>query len=292
MTWRIQTPGGITRRSLLAAAGAATLGCAAPTLVAARANAGTFTEIWHEWGPLAGYGVSAECNPGGGTFTCGAADVQIAPASDATSSYSEVTANPRGILTFVNAIGNIKFITNTPDNQRIALETYQYLYAIRLPRKPTQTSTPWVAEQVHQMIQLWDGSNQIWPANQHTLEAALFWKLNPWDPNYGKIFVYTMDGGNLATFDTGVYLEPDTNWHVFDIRADLANRMYAGMSIDSGNWRDLSGVPLAQVHQPTWGPELALILTAESENAYPGTTNPRVTQWTTQFRDPKLFRLD
>ena len=232
--------------------------------------------------------VAAECDPGGGAFTCAPGDVSIANGSDGTSSYSEVTANPRGIVTYVNAIGNIKFQDSTPDGQPIALTTYQYVYAIRLPRIPTTTSAPWIGEQVHEMIQFWDGSNRLWSANKHTLEAALFWKLNPWDPNYGKIFVYTTSGGQLSAYDTGVVLTPDTNWHVFDIRADLANRVYAGMNVDSGNWRPLTNLPLAQIYHQDWGSDVSLNLTAESENCYPGQQN--VTQWTTQFRDPKLYR--
>jgi hypothetical protein len=35
-----------------------------------------------------------------------------------------------------------------------------------------------------------------------------------------------------------------------------------------------------------------LILTAESENAYPGSANPIVTQWTTDYKDVKLYRKD
>lgn len=86
-------------------------------------------------------------------------------------------------------------------------------------------------------------------------------------------------------------LPPDTNWHVFEIRADLANRVWAGVAVD-GSWNPMTNVPLARIYQPGWGSDLSLILTAESENAYPGSTNPIVTQWTTQFKDPKLYRLD
>lgn len=252
----------------------------------------TYNLIWNEWGPLNGYGVAAECNPGGTTnFSCGLNDVSITSGSDSSSQYSEVTANPNGDLTFVNAIGNIKFTNNTPDGQALALKTYRYLYAIRLPAVPTKNSAPLIAEQVHQMIQFWDGTNRLWNANKHTLEAAIYWKLNPWDPNYGKIFAYTMSGGNLVAYDTGITLAPDTNWHVFDVRADLLNRVFAGIAIDN-HWNPLTNVPLAQISHPDWGSDLSLNLTAESENAYPGSTNPIITQWTTQFKDPKLYRFD
>jgi hypothetical protein len=278
----------LSRRAVLA--GGAVL-LSGGTLLAsvhpARADA---TLIWNEWGPLDGYGVSAECNPGGTTsLSCGLSDVSLA--SDSNSQYSNVTANPNGDVTFVNAIGNIKFTDTTPDGQALALTTYQYVTAVRLPLVPTTQSAPWIGEQMHQMILFWDGQNRLWNANQHTLEATIYWKLNPWDPSYGKIFVYTMSGGSLASYDTGIQLTPDTDWHVFDVRADLANQVFAGIAIDD-QWNSLANVPLAQVYHPDWGSDVSLILTAESENAYPGSTNPIVTQWTTEFKDPKLYRFD
>jgi hypothetical protein len=282
----------LSRRSALAAAGVVMLPGVAVLTASESASAG-FNLIWNEWGPLAGYQVSTECNPGGHTsFPCGQSDVAIDSAGDATGRFSEVTANPRGITTFVNAIGNIHFVDTTPDGQPLRLTTYRYLYAIRLPRIPTKSSAPWIGEQIHQMIQFWDGSNKLWQANKHTLEASIFWKLNPWDPDFGKIFVYTTNSsGGLAAVDTGITLAPDTNWHVFDVRADLLNRVFAGIAIDN-QWNPLTNLPLAQVQHTDWGGDLSLILTAESENAYPGATNPIVTQWTTDFKDPKLYRLD
>ena len=258
-----------------------------------QARADTFDLIWYEWGPLNGYGVSAECNPGGTTnFACSAADVSIATGSDPSYVFSNVTANPGADLTFVNAIGNIKFTNDTPDGQPVQLTTYRYIYAIRLPLVPTTTSAPWIGEQAHQMIQFWDGSNKLWPANKPTLEAAMYWKLNPWDAGYGHIFAYTTDSsGTLSSVDTGIVIPPDTNWHVFEVRSDLLNRVWAGLAVD-GQWNPLTNLPLARIYQPTWGSDLSLILTAESENAYPGSTNPIVTQWTTEFKDPKLYRLD
>ena len=288
----------VPRRTLLAGGAAALVPSTAGGLVAGRALPALGTGrgcrlIWHRRGPLAGYGVSAECNPGGTTgFACGTSDVAIAAGRRGTGRFTEVTANPRGIVTFVNAIGNIHFQGHTPDGRKLALNTFRYVYAVRLPLVPTKTSAPHVAEQVHQMIQFWDGSNSVWKtARKHTLEAAMFWKLNPWDPNYGKVFAYTMDGhGKVVPHDTGIRLKPDTRWHVFEVRADLAKKVWARVGVD-GHFRRLRNLPLARVHHPDWGKDVSLILTAESENAYPGSANPIVTQWTTQFKDPKLFRL-
>jgi hypothetical protein len=179
----------------------------AATVAADPAAASTETLIWQQFGPLNGYGVSAECNPGGHTnFPCGPADVSIS--TDPSGQFSQVTANPRGIITYVNAIGNIHFTNTTPDGQPIQLKSYRYVLAFRLPRIPTKTSAPWIGEQIHEMIQFWDGSNRLWNANKHTLEASVFWKLNPWDPNYGKIMVYTTSNGALTAVDTGITLAP------------------------------------------------------------------------------------
>jgi hypothetical protein len=280
----------LTRRSVLAGGAALAAGTALSTL-AGPARAATETLIWQQFGPLAGYGVSTECNPGGGTsFPCGAADVAISTGADSTGQFSQVTANPRGITTFVNAIGNIHFQDTTPDGAPIQLATYHYVLAFRLPRIPSKTSAPWIGEQMHQMIQFWDGSSRLWNAGKHTLEAAAFWKLNPWDANFGKIMVYTMSNGSLTAVDTGIALAPDTNWHYMEVFADLRNRVWAGLGLDGTQWNPLSNLPLAQVYHPDWGGDLSLILTAESENAYPGSTNPIVTQWTTDYRDVKLFR--
>ena len=74
-----------SRRSALAAAGVVMLPGAAVLVVSQAASAG-FTLVWNEWGPLVGYRVSTECNPGGHTsFPCGQSDVAITTGSDLRS---------------------------------------------------------------------------------------------------------------------------------------------------------------------------------------------------------------
>ena len=273
--------------AMLAVTGLAVVAPARP------AQAATETLVWEQFGPLAGYGVSTECNPGHTTsFPCGPADVAITTASDSTGQFSQVTANPRGITTFVNAIGNIHLTDITPDGQPIQLKTYRYVLGFRLPQIPSKTIAPLIGEQMHEMVQFWDGSNRLWNANKHTLEASVFWKLNPWDPNFGKIMVYTTSNGALSAVDTGFTLPFDTNWHYFEINADLLHRVWAGIGLDGKQWNPLTNLPLATVSHPDWGNDLTLILTGESENAFPGTTNPSVTQWTMDYKDVKLYRQD
>jgi hypothetical protein len=91
--------------------------------------------------------------------------------------------------------------------------------------------------------------------------------------------------------DTGIVVRPDTRWHVFEVRSDLRKQVWAGVAVD-GHWNPLTNLPLARIYHPDWGPDLSLILTAESENAYPGSSKPIVTEWTTDFKDPKLYRLE
>jgi hypothetical protein len=285
----VLTAGGLILASGAGALAAASPATARPAKATTQSAGWSGTDeamVWQARGPLKGYGIDPECDPGGTTsLPCGTEDVSIS----STAHYSEVTANPRGIKTFVNAIGRIKFLDKTPDHRPISLATYHYVYSIRLPLVPTTSSAPQLPEQTHQMIQFWDGSSRLWNADMHTLEAATFWKLNPWDPNFGKIFAYTMVDGHLAAHDTGIVVPPDTDWHRFEVVADLSRQTYVGLAVD-GRWLPLTDLPLASIYHPDWGPELALILTTESENAWPG-TDPIVTQWTTQFKDPQLYRL-
>jgi len=54
----------LTRRSVLAGGAAALLAGVTVAGSARPARAAGFTLVWYEWGPLAGYDVAAECNPG------------------------------------------------------------------------------------------------------------------------------------------------------------------------------------------------------------------------------------
>jgi hypothetical protein len=63
------------------------------------------------------------------------------------------------------------------------------------------------------------------------------------------------------------------NWHVFDVRAGLLNRVWAGIAVDN-QWNPLTNLPLARVYHPDWGRDLSLIPTTESENACPAPATP------------------
>jgi hypothetical protein len=256
------------------------------------AHAQTYTQIYSQFGPLANYGLAFEPNPGiSGSYPTTPDITDVGMVTDSSGGWTNVTANVKPRNVFVNAIANYRNTNTTPDGQPIQLAIYRYIYAVRLPSVPVASQTnPINAQVVHQMIQFWDGSNTLWQANKHTLEASIYWSLNPWQSDFGDIYVYTTDvNGNLARINTGIVLKPDTNWHVFDVRADLKNKIFMGIAVDN-NWDPLTNVPLAEVSHPNWGGDLSLIFTAESMNCYPGPNATYVNSWTTQFKDVKLFR--
>lgn len=231
---------------------------------------------------LNGHSIFAECNPGGTSYCpCSDADVRII----SHDAYGEIISNPLEINTYVNAIGGKKFIETLPNNHPISLGVYSYKGQISLPVLPAadigQIENPQAA---HMMIQLWDGRNALYQSNKTTLEGIIYWDLNPWTSDYGKIKIYV---NPLTLVDTGITLNSDTEWHTFELVVDLANQTYVSISIDEES-RNLSHLQLAQVPQPAWGDEVALLITTESLAAWSGQTCPIVFTWATRFKDLEL----
>ena len=235
---------------------------------------------------LLGHSVFAECNPGGGTnCACSQEDASIS----SFTGYGEVTSNAREVNTYVNAIGFKKFIEVFPDNKPITLGVYRYSGEFRLPVLPSpdlsQRENP---QAIHLMIQFWDGRNELLPMNDQTLEGTIYWDLNPWNADAGKIKVYAYP---LDLIDTGLYLQPDTEWHRFSLVVDLNNQKFVSITIDDQTVY-LSNIGLAQVYHDDWGDDLSLSLTTESMAAWPQTDCTYIFKWTTQFRNLVFSRLD
>jgi len=234
---------------------------------------------------LSGHSIAAECNPGGvSQCPCSEADVGLATFAE----YGEVTSNVREVNTYVNAIGYKKFTETFPDGDPITLDTYRYTGQFSLPRlpfpDPNQTENP---EAAHLMIQLWDGRNALYQSNKTTLEGTIFWELNPWAADYGRIKVYTWP---LQLVDTGITIPPDTQWHSFELIVDLASQRYVSIAVD-GNSRDLSSTLLAQVYHPDWGDDVSFVITTESLASWPQNGCPNIFKWTTRFKNLVLSRL-
>ncbi len=234
---------------------------------------------------LAGHSIFAECNPGGVTgCACSASDASI----ESFGTYGEVTANPLLNLTYVNAIGFRKSVETFPNGYPITLATYRYLGQFRIPvvpyPDPGQLDN---GQALHVMTQFWDGRNALWQSNKRTLEGTIFWVLNPWMSDFGKIQIYTYP---LTLIDTGITVPPDTSWHSFELMVDLANQEYVSITID-GHTVDLRGVRLAQRYHPEWGSEVSFSNTTEAQNASPppqSTACISIFRFAAQFRDLRL----
>ncbi len=226
---------------------------------------------------LDGHSIAAECNPGGGTdCPCSIEDVGLV----SFETYGEVTSNVRKTNTWVNAIGFRKLIETLPNGDSIGLGLYRYSASVQLPVLPLpdigQVANP---QAVHLMIQLWDGRNALYPSNKKSLEGTIYWDLNPWTADFGKVKVYT---SSLDLIDTGVTLPPDLEWHSFALTIDLESRRYSSVTVDQETV-ELEGLELAEVFHPDWGEEVALTTTTESLAAWPGEECGTVFTWTTRF---------
>jgi hypothetical protein len=116
------------------------------------------------------------------------------------------------------------------------------------------------------------------------VEGAIYWDLNPWTQDFGKIKVYT---GPLDLVDTGITLTPDLEWHTLELVVDLESRRYVSITIDAES-REIQDLELARVFHPDWGNEVAVSITTESLAAWPGEDCEYVFVWTTRFKDLEL----
>jgi hypothetical protein len=235
---------------------------------------------------LEGHEIFAECNPGGGTnCACSGEDVRITAYGD----FGEVISNVREVNTYVNAIGFKKFTEKFDLGIPVGLGVYQYIGEFRITRVPAQdTSQLENGQAIHLMVQFWDGRNAHYQADSFSLEGALYWDLNPWEVDYGKIMVYTYPP--LKLVETGIYLEPDTNWHSFELVVDLAGQRYRSIRIN-GQEKALQHVGLAKVFHPDWGNDVSLSITTESLATWPQYDCTNIFKWTSRFKNLEFSML-
>ncbi len=245
-------------------------------------------ELIYTSSALQDHRVVPECNPGGDTdCACKPEDVRI----DTPGDFGEVTSNDREENSWVNAIGYKSFTENFTNGSPITLDDYQYSGEFRIPALPVRDIKQTVnSEAVHLMIQLWDGRSALFQSDRFTLEGVIFWELNPWSPDLGKIKVYTGSQPSRLV-NSGITLRPDLAWHSFKLAVDLVNQKYLFIAID-GRQIDLSRTPLARVQHLDWGNDVTLNITTESMAAYPQKGCPYVFTWTTQFRDLAFGHLE
>lgn len=132
-------------------------------------------------------------------------------------------------------------------------------YEFRMPNLDTPTNPGIKAQTVEGGFFVWDGGNT---RRDHGL--GFQWVLNPWDPDYGAIQTWSM---NSVGWKVNGYLEPDTEWHLFECNIDhQQNRAY--ILIDGEEF----ATAYTQRRKPShWGTETAARLQVEAISLDPGT---------------------
>ncbi len=239
---------------------------------------------------LSGFDVNPECNPDGNTpcfDNCTDDDIAI---SD-NGTFGTVTANIHKELIWVNAIGGTRFADSFPEGTPISLGTYKYSCQVRLPVMPDKAQADSIIpEGVHLVMFLWDGDEELFASNRESLEAGLFWQVNPWHEgldSYGRVKVYT-GFDPIVPIETNIRLEPDTEWHTFEVVADFEQQKYVSLTVD-GVTDDLSGVDVARVDRSGWGWDLEFMVTTESLPLWPTEDCTGAYTWTTQFRTIEIY---
>lgn len=232
---------------------------------------------------MSDYKVTDECNPGGGTqCECSMDDAGI----EYSSGYMEVISNKSQKHLWINSIGYKKFIDTFPDGKPVSVSRYKYSYQTRMKVLPKpDTSQLQNPQAVHLMLQLYNGSGELWSGAKEAREGAIYWELNPWNADFGKIKVYTT---NFQLAETGIILNPDTNWHTFGLELDFSSLKYQKIYVDTLE-SDISGIPVLVKSYPGWSSENVLGLTAESMATWPGDTCKFVFSWHQQFKNSQLY---
>ncbi|MBF0467490.1 MAG: hypothetical protein HQK61_01165 [Desulfamplus sp.] len=228
---------------------------------------------------LEGFYHAAECNPGNvSDCPCSIKDVAFEQRGD----HAVITSNPGLNHTYVNAIVGYAITENYPDGRPIHKGIYRYSGQMRIPSIPAaDLSRTDIPQAAHMVMFFWDGRNALSENNKISFEAGMFWSLNPWDPNKGKIYIYTAP---IQPVETGIVIEPDTQWHDIEMVVDFTSMTYLSLSID-GMAANVAGIPVAQVFRPDWGNELALLFSAESMAAWPLQGCPFAFSWSVYYRN-------
>ncbi len=240
---------------------------------------------------LSGHASFVECNPGGGNCECNDNNNHLVSYSD----YGIVTSNPDHVNTYENIIGYKKFEHTFPDNSAIQLGMYKYKGEFRFPYLPSTDPAAYYNGQVaHMMIQLWDGSDALFQSENKTLEATIYLNINAWDnpPNTGKVQFYTIDNTPQNIPDPNNpsvpwYIDLDTQWHKFQIIADLKNKKYIAISIDNKT-AFLNTYDLHRVFHDDWGEDVSLVITTESQSASPQSNCLPAFTWPIYYKNTEL----
>ena len=138
------------------------------------------------------------------------------------------------------------------DSQAMTM-VHEVGYTFRLPYLPSTSNTTENAQTLEGGLFVWDGAN-----TRLDYGAAFQWRLNPWAPDFGKLYAWQANADAGRWQEIG-YLKPDTEWHHLEIRLNIKAQQ-ATLSID--DLQDTSA--FSRVTKPAdWGTEIAGRLQAE-----------------------------
>ncbi|WP_338256757.1 hypothetical protein [Dictyobacter halimunensis] len=178
--------------------------------------------------------------------------------TDNLPDYSLLQANIQRRVIMAHNITYKKII----DSQALTA-AHEVGYTFRLPYLPSTSNTSENAQTLEGGLFVWDGAN-----TRLDYGAAFQWRLNPWAPDFGKLYAWqaNADAGHWAEIG---YLKPDTAWHHLEIRLDIQARQ-AILNVD--NIQDTSA--FSSVTKPAdWGTEVAARLQAEIISIDPRPSN-------------------
>ncbi len=134
-------------------------------------------------------------------------------------------------------------------------------YNFKLPYLPSTGQINFNGQTIEGGLFVWDGVTA-----QLDYGLAFQWIINPWDPNYKKLFFW--NGSSWTSFNTN--LEPDTQFHEIEFTLDIPN---ANATIK------LDGVPFVQnvfsiTPKTGWGTTVDARFQAETISIFPPETGP------------------
>lgn len=146
-------------------------------------------------------------------------------------------------------------------------------YSFRMPYVPSVAGGARNAQTVEGGLFVWDGLD-----TRVDHGTAFQWVLNPWQPNFGEVQVWTSAGG--GSWAPAGYLAPDTAWHHVSMTVDAASRKVS-LSIDGVDLH----APYSQTPKSGWGTDVSARLQVEAISVYPGSTATWAPQHEVLVRD-------
>ncbi|MFI7597531.1 hypothetical protein [Actinoplanes sp. NPDC049681] len=256
------------RRFLTTLAAGMALGTVVSTGLAAPALATVATESGTDltgWTTVVGDGVYAAA----GQAPVSSADIAVE--NDGADSRLRANVLNRGVMAHVISFKRVT-------DESMMKTVHRAGFSFQLPYVPSTAGGSRNAQTVEGGLFVWDGVD-----TRVDHGTAFQWVLNPWQPNFGQILVWTSaDGGSWAP---GGYLEPDTAWHDVSFMVDPVKQKVQ-LIIDGVNLK----APYSQTPKDGWGTDVSARLQVEAISVFPGANATWAPQHEVLVRDWRWSR--